>query len=470
LGNYFTFNPYFYLKMNPVAAITDATTLATSTSSLTVASTGNIQVNFKSVTSGTTITNTLPLETPTTVTTAVSVPFTSMFVFRKVGLSVGDGAPLKDTFVFKKDIDVAQFAGADGNDDRLSFILGLDVSVNDAKKKGIHTNGFFSLQGPNPANNISALCTTKYNTPIGFSWDFYESYDFTKKELRNLFVPPLDDNTPTGAIRIVASAQQLLACGFLKKDRVETNKTNFLVDSWVMEGKVGYVDTNTRAGFYWNVIINLNDQLNDNRIYLDNPESHYWFFDATQELKIPSFGRINVFNVNATDLKPLANGAAVSTSVPATVKDPYKPINDDKEIFVRDYLVYQLALQNIADNYTITNLKAYVVQRRTNPSTGLVEDLGGLEIPIKDAGKAANIYNFTLPLEKVPTGEYKLLLQYNIASTTSKRILAEEDRRVIKTEAGSTVMGLKIVNDALAGEWMRFLGVIAAILALVFMA
>ena len=458
LGSYFSFNPSFYLKINKALLIATAATLTTAAlyTDMIVDSSTKAQVNFKyDATKSPPIS--LPLEVPTTGASPV-IPFSSQFVFRKVGFSAGDGTLLKNTFVFNADVHATQLP----DDERISFVFGLDLFNSDAKKKGIHNNGFFSLQAPATANNISALCTTKYNNTYGLTWDFFESYDFGSKQLNHLLLPPLDENAPSGAIRITASPLQLVNCGFLKTDATDGTGT------WHLDGKIGYVDTNTRSGFYWNVAINVNEHLSASNTYIDNPDSHYWYYDQSQTVNAPNFGRIIVHHIDATDLKPLANGAAVSTTAPAKV--PFAPLEDNQQIMVRDYLLYQLVLQNsTTDSYTISNVHAYIVQRKQNPNSGAVEDAGAVELTVKEVGKAANNYNFTLPLEKVPTGDYKLLLQYSIAAATSRRVLAEEDRRVIKTEVGSTVMGVKIVNDVLAGEWMRFLGMIAAILALVFM-
>lgn len=455
-GNYYSFNPYFYLRINPVAAIKTAETLETTTGDLTLATSGNIQLNYKLT--GTTVT--LPLEAPTVTSATVSIPTTSMFVFRKVAYSAGDDALLKDTFVFKKTIDVTSFASPDGTTDKISIVLGLDPAETKAKPKGIHNTGFFSIQAPGSGTVISALCTTKYNNTFGLSWDFFENYDFGNKQLNHLFVPPIDDNAATRAIQIVATPLQLVNCGFLRTDAADGS-------GFKLEGKIGYIDTNTRNGFYWNAAINVYDQLSASNTYIDNPDSHFWFYDQSQTVNVPSFGRIIVHHVDTTDLKPLASGAAVPTTLPSTIKTPYTPVDDNNEILVRDYLIYQLVLQNsTADSYTISNVRAFVFQRKLNPS-GLFEDAGAVELTIKEVAKGPNNYNFTLPLEKVPTGDYKLLLQYNIAAATSKRILAEEDRKVIKTEAGSTVVDFKVVNDALAGDWMRFFGLIAVVLALV---
>lgn len=405
-AKYMLFNCLFILNKGGSVTFNDVTTLEHAQVSL---QSGN-QVKMKASSSSLS----LVLEQSETISATTPV-YSSFFIFKKVEFTEGDDSLLKDTFVWNKNTLISQTTDQNELADKISIVLSLDPSSTTSRRNGIHNDGVFFLQGANLGYNLSSTCSNKYNntTSTGILFQFYDNH----QAIGDPVSQPLHEESITVAIKITISPIQLTSCGF--EEVVDVSGTTQI------KGRVGYVNSLTRNGWFWAIIISLNNQLMAQNIYIDNPDSHYWFFEGSQDVYLPGFGRLMIFK-------------SLSPSQASTVLDKRVQMEENEEIMTKDSLLFQLILENTLNNYTITNLKAFVLKTQAG-------SLGGVEVAVKELGKSNNLINFTLALDRIPKGEYKILTQYYL-TTSTKRILVEENRKISFFEEGSSVANIRIVD------------------------
>lgn len=409
-SKYLLFNCLFILNKGGSVTFNDAATLEHTQVSL---QSGN-QVKMKALQSS----FSLVLEQSETISATTPV-YSSFFIFKKVDYAEGDGSLLKNTFVWNKEPLISQLSDQNELIDRISIVLRLDPSSATSKQSGIHNDGVFFIQGANLGFNLSSICSNKYNNnnSAGISFDFYNNYQADGLP----FSRPLSEESVTVAVKITISPIQLVACGF--EQVVDASEaTQF-------KGRVGYVSSASRSGWFWAITVSLNNQLMAQNTYIDNPDSHYWFFDGSQDVYPPSFGRLLVFR-------------SLSTSPTAVLIDKNVQMEENAEIMVKDPLFFQIRLENTLDNYIITNLKVFLFRTQ-------VPSLGGVELVVKELEKSNNYVNFTVAIDKIPNGEYKILAQYYLTAsvTNAKRILLEENRRIDFVNEGSSAANIRIVDN-----------------------